>query len=88
MSGERPLVASVFENRLRAGMPLQTDPTVVYAALLDGRYRGTIYASDLKAASAYNTYSHAGLPPGRSPIPGSRRLGRRCIRRRRATSIL
>ena len=70
VGGERPLVASVFENRLRAGMPLQTDPTVIYAALLDGRYRGTIYASDLHAASAYNTYAHAGLPPGPICSPG------------------
>ena len=69
-SAERPLVASVFENRLERGMPLQTDPTVIYAALLDSRYRGTIYASDLKADSPYNTYRHAGLPPGPIASPG------------------
>ena len=69
-SAERPLVASVFENRLAKEMPLQTDPTVIYAALLDGRYRGTIYASDLKADSPYNTYRHAGLPPGPIASPG------------------
>ena len=67
---ERPLVAGVFENRLRLGMPLATDPTVIYAALLEGRWRGTIYASDLQAASAYNTYKHAGLPPGPICNPG------------------
>lgn len=67
---ERPLVASVFENRLAKGMPLMTDPSVIYAALLDGRYRGTIYASDLQADSAYNTYKHPGLPPGPICSPG------------------
>ena len=67
---ERPLVASVFENRLVRGMPLQTDPTVIYAALLENRFRGTIYASDLKADSAYNTYRHPGLPPGPICNPG------------------
>ncbi len=67
---ERPLVAGVFRNRLRRAMPLQTDPAVIYAALLDGRYRGTIYASDLAAASPYNTYRHTGLPPGPIANPG------------------
>lgn len=61
---ERPLVAGVFENRLRRDMALATDPTVIYAALLDNRWRGTIYASDLKNPSPYNTYVHTGLPPG------------------------
>ncbi len=68
--GERALVAGVFENRLRRGMPLQTDPTVIYAALLENRYRGTIYQSDLQSPSAYNTYHHAGLPPGPIASPG------------------
>jgi UPF0755 protein len=67
---ERPLVASVFENRLAKDMPLMTDPSVIYAALLDGRYRGTIYASDLEADSPYNTYRHTGLPPGPICNPG------------------
>jgi UPF0755 protein len=67
---ERPLVASVFVNRLAQKMPLQTDPTVVYAALLEGRYRGTIHASDLQNPSAYNTYRHTGLPPGPIANPG------------------
>ena len=69
-STERPLVASVFTNRLAQGMPLATDPTVIYAALLDGRWRGTIYASDLQADSPYNTYKHTGLPPGPICNPG------------------
>lgn len=73
-SAERPLVASVFENRLARGMPLQTDPTVIYAALLEGRYRGTIYASDLRSDSAYNTYRRTGLPPGPIASPGLQSL--------------
>ncbi|MEO6910605.1 MAG: endolytic transglycosylase MltG [Edaphobacter sp.] len=67
---ERPLVAGVFVNRLAQGMPLATDPTVIYAALLDNRWRGTIYASDLQSTSPYNTYRHAGLPPGPICNPG------------------
>ena len=67
---ERPLVASVFSNRLAQGMPLATDPSVIYAALLDNRYRGVIYASDLKSGSPYNTYVHTGLPPGPICNPG------------------
>ena len=61
---ERPLVAAVFANRLRLNMPLQCDPTTVYAALLEKRYRGVIHKSDLASRNAYNTYAHAGLPPG------------------------
>jgi UPF0755 protein len=67
---ERPLVAGVFVNRLAKNMPLATDPTVIYAALLDGRWRGAIYASDLQSASPYNTYRHVGLPPGPICNPG------------------
>lgn len=67
---ERPLVAGVFENRLAHSMPLATDPSVIYAAMLKGRYRGTIYASDLQADSPYNTYRRAGLPPGPICNPG------------------
>jgi UPF0755 protein len=67
---ERPLVAGVFVNRLAKSMPLATDPTVIYAALLENRWRGTIYASDLQSASPYNTYRHAGLPPGPICNPG------------------
>jgi UPF0755 protein len=67
---ERPLVAGVFTNRLAQGMPLATDPSVIYAALLQGRYRGAIYQSDLQADSPYNTYRHTGLPPGPICNPG------------------
>jgi UPF0755 protein len=68
---ERSLVASVFLNRLAHGMPLQTDPTVIYAALLRGQYRGAIYQSDLADNSPYNTYRHIGLPPGPICNPGA-----------------
>lgn len=69
-ASERPIVAGVFENRLARSMPLQTDPSVMYAALLDGRWRGTIYQSDLASESPYNTYRHVGLPPGPIASPG------------------
>ena len=67
---ERPLVASVFNNRLRDHTVLATDPSVIYAALLAGRYNGVIHQSDLQFDSAYNTYRHAGLPPGPISNPG------------------
>jgi UPF0755 protein len=71
---DRPLVAAVFTNRLRIGMKLDCDPTTIYAAVLDGRYRGTIYRSDLNSQHAYNTYQHAGLPPGPIANPGIRSI--------------
>ncbi len=74
IDAERSLVASVFVNRMEKNIPLMTDPSVIYAALLDGRYRGTIYQSDLQADSAYNTYRHAGLPPGPICSPGLKSL--------------
>jgi len=67
---ERPRIAAVFHNRLRLRMPLQCDPTVVYALMRDGRYRGDIYRSDLRYNSPYNTYVNAGLPPGPISNPG------------------
>ncbi len=70
LDAERPEVASVFENRLAAGMPLQTDPAVVYASLLRGTWTGVIHQSELHSDSAYNTYVHAGLPPGPICNPG------------------
>jgi UPF0755 protein len=68
---ERPLVAGVFTNRLHKGMLLECDPTTIYAALLEGRYRGAIHRSDLASPNAYNTYQNAGLPPGPIANPGS-----------------
>jgi UPF0755 protein len=70
LAAERPLIAAVFENRLRIGMKLDCDPTTIYAALLDQRYRGTIHRSDLESDNPYNTYRHAGLPPGPIANPG------------------
>ncbi len=67
---ERALVAGVYVNRLQKNMALAADPTVVYAAQLAGRYRGTIYRSDLDFDSPYNTYRYAGLPPGPIANPG------------------
>lgn len=71
---ERPVVASVYRNRLRINMALDCDPTTIYAALLENRYRGTIYKSDLESTNAYNTYKHAGLPPGPIANPGAASL--------------
>jgi UPF0755 protein len=70
IGSERPLVASVFSNRINKGMPLMTDPSVIYADLLEGKYLGTIYRSDLDGDSPYNTYKHSGLPPGPICNPG------------------
>ena len=67
---ERPLVASVYENRLRLGMPLQCDPTVIYALELAGHYDGNIRRADLAVDSPYNTYRYPGLPPGPIASPG------------------
>jgi UPF0755 protein len=70
LDAERPVVASVFANRLALGMPLQTDPAVQYASLLRGTWTGVIHQSELQSDSAYNTYTHAGLPPGPICNPG------------------
>jgi UPF0755 protein len=67
---ERPMVAGVYQNRLKIGMALDADPSVIYAALLADRYQGTIHQSDLQYDSPYNTYKHAGLPPGPIANPG------------------
>lgn len=74
VDGERPLAASVFENRLARRMPLMTDPSLIYGLMREGRWRGTIYASDLKRDTPYNTYLHAGLPPGPIANPGVKSL--------------
>lgn len=67
---ERPLVAAVYHNRLRRGIPLQCDPTVIYALTLAGRYDGNLRRADLAFDSPYNTYRYPGLPPGPIAAPG------------------
>jgi UPF0755 protein len=70
VDAERPLVASVFENRLAKNMPLRTDPAVIYGLEIEGLWRGTIHESDLTRDTPYNTYLHLGLPPGPVCNPG------------------
>ena len=67
---ERPIVAAVYSNRLRLGMPLQCDPTVIYALQRAGAYTGNLRRDDLAFDSPYNTYRYPGLPPGPIASPG------------------
>ncbi len=67
---ERPLIASVFWNRLRRGIALQSDPTIIYEMKLRGVYEGNLRRSDLELESPYNTYRIRGLPPGPIASPG------------------
>ncbi|MDQ5873675.1 MAG: endolytic transglycosylase MltG [Acidobacteriota bacterium] len=67
---EAPLIAGVYWNRLKGGMRLQADPTVIYALKRDGRWKGTLYRSDYDYESPYNTYRIDGLPPGPICSPG------------------
>jgi UPF0755 protein len=71
-SGDRGQVAAVFVNRLRAGMPLQTDPTVIYG--LGGAFDGNLRKRDLLADTPYNTYTRGGLPPTPIAMPGQASL--------------
>jgi UPF0755 protein len=73
-SEERPLVAAVYANRLKIGMRLQCDPTVIYALERAGRYTGNLTRNDLDFDSPYNTYRYAGLPPGPIAAPGAASL--------------
>ncbi|NOZ95377.1 MAG: endolytic transglycosylase MltG [Acidobacteria bacterium] len=70
LPGERPLVAGVFLNRLRRGMLLQCDPTVVYALKRQGLWQGRLLSGDLTVDDPYNTYRYPGLPPGPIDSPG------------------
>ena len=67
---ERPIVAAVYLNRLKIGMGMQADPTVIYALQRAGRYDGNLRRDDLSFDSPYNTYRYAGLPPGPIASPG------------------
>jgi UPF0755 protein len=71
---ERPLVSAVYVNRLRIGMALQCDPTVIYALAGAGRYTGNLRRDDLNFDSPYNTYRYPGLPPGPIASPGKQSL--------------
>jgi UPF0755 protein len=71
---ERPRIAAVFLNRLRKKMPLQTDPTVIYALRQAEAWDGKIHKRDLSIDSPYNTYRIAGLPPGPIASPGRESL--------------
>lgn len=71
---ERPLVASVYYNRLQKRIALQADPSIIYAELLKGTYDGALHHADLETESAYNTYRHPGLPPGPIGNPGKSSL--------------
>jgi UPF0755 protein len=74
VDAERPLVASVFMNRLAKNMPLMTDPAVIYGLERENRWSGVLDKDGLTRNTAYNTYVHGGLPPGPVANPGIRSL--------------
>ena len=67
---ERPLVASIYYNRLEKSIALDADPSIIYAELLAGTYQGALHHADMSFSSPYNTYRHSGLPPGPIANPG------------------
>ncbi len=71
---ERPVVSAVYRNRMKIGMAMQADPTIVYALEKAHRYNGNIRRDDLGLDSPYNTYKHPGLPPGPIASPGQASL--------------
>jgi UPF0755 protein len=71
---ERPLVSSVYWNRLAKNIALDADPSIIYAELLAGTYTGALHHDDMRFDSPYNTYRHVGLPPGPIGNPGKSAL--------------
>jgi UPF0755 protein len=71
---ERPMVASVYYNRLAKKIALDADPSIIYAELLAGTYTGALHHDDMRFNSPYNTYRFAGLPPGPIANPGKSAL--------------
>lgn len=71
---ERPLVASVYYNRLSKRIALQADPSIIYGELLAGTYTGALHHQDVQTNTPYNTYRHPGLPPGPIANPGKTSL--------------
>jgi UPF0755 protein len=74
IADERSIVAAVYFNRRKIGMPMQADPTVIYAMQRAGNYNGNIRREDLQIDSPYNTYRYPGLPPGPIAAPGKAAL--------------
>jgi UPF0755 protein len=74
VDSDRPLIAAVYRNRLRLGMPLQADATILYGMQLASARKTRLYEKDYGFVSPYNTYLHGGLPPGPVGAPGSRSI--------------
>ncbi|MGB7598854.1 MAG: endolytic transglycosylase MltG [Candidatus Sulfotelmatobacter sp.] len=74
VADERPLVASVYYNRLQKRIALDADPSIIYAELLAGTYTGALHHDDMSFSSRYNTYKNVGLPPGPIANPGKSAL--------------
>jgi UPF0755 protein len=74
VAAERRIVAAVYLNRKRIGMPMQADPTVIFALQRAGTYTGNLRRDDLQVDSPYNTYRYPGLPPGPIAAPGKAAL--------------
>jgi UPF0755 protein len=74
VADERPMVASVYYNRLQKRIALDADPSIIYAELLAGTYTGALHHDDMSFSSRYNTYKYVGLPPGPIANPGKSAL--------------